>query len=172
MFSTAFLSEYRSLLPRGLPNFVHHIPHSALRALLLNIFHSPMYNTAIVERRKRNTISGKAALVCESLKDWKSALRSLSRVSSIAIFGIQIVVFSVLCLLYLAFSNKYVTQGYVVNKLEAEREHLIIQNEVANRRMEEAKSLSVIREFSDKEMVFASNRTYLETYDTRVAVAR
>lgn len=148
------------------------MPEALTHAVAQYFSLTPMYNTAIVERQKRNTISGKAALVYESLKDWKSVLRSLSRVSSITILVIQIVVFSVLCLLYLAFSNKYVTQGYVVNKLEAEREHLTIQNEVANRRIEEAKSLSAIREFSDKEMVFASNRVYLEIYDTRVAVAR
>lgn len=131
-----------------------------------------MLNATILERRRRDSFAARLAGLYASLKDWKSTLRSLSTISSITILIIQIVIFSVLSLLYLAFSNKYVTQGYLVNKLEAEREHLTIQNEVANRRIEEAKSLSAIREFSDKEMVFASNRIYLETYDTRVAVAR
>lgn len=131
-----------------------------------------MQNVALIERRRRDSFIARLAGLYASLKDWKSTLRSLGTMSSLAILVIQIIVFSVLTLLYLAFSNKYITQGYVVNKLEAEREHLTIQNEVANRRIEEAKSLSAIREFSDKEMVFASNRTYLEIYDTRVAIAR
>lgn len=131
-----------------------------------------MLNVTVLERQKRNTLAAKFAGIYASVKDYKSALRNLSTMNSVTIFVIQIIVFSMLCLLYLAFSNKYITQGYVVNKLEAEREHLIIQNEVANRRIEEAKSLSAIRDFSDKEMIIASNRIYLQEYDKGVAMAR
>ncbi|MDP4008660.1 MAG: hypothetical protein Q8P68_05720 [Candidatus Peregrinibacteria bacterium] len=131
-----------------------------------------MTNAAVLERKQRNTIIGKMSEFRAGLQDWRASLRSLSTISSITIIVIQIAVFSVLCLLYLAFSNRYVTQGYVVNRLESEREHLIIQNEVANRRVEESKSLSLIREFSDKEMLIASNRIYVETRDTQIAIAR
>lgn len=131
-----------------------------------------MTNAAVLERKQRNTIAGKISLFSAGFRDWRASLHSLSTISSITIIVIQIAVFSVLCLLYLAFSNRYVTQGYVVNRLESEREHLIIQNEVANRRIEESKSLSAIREFSDKEMLIASNRIYIETRDTQVAIAR
>ena len=91
--------------------------------------------------------------------------------NSLTIIVLQIVVFSALFLLYLGFSNQYITQGYVINKLEAEREQLTIQNEVANRRIEEAKSLSNIRERADKEMAYAYSKTYIEFHDAQVALA-
>ena len=130
-----------------------------------------MANDAVLERQQRNTLSGRVSRALSGLKDWKTSLRSLSTMNSLTIIALQVVVFSILCLLYLAFSNKYITQGYVVNRLEAEREQLIVKNEVANRRLEESKSLSQIRERADREMVYAFNPIYVEFKDTQVALA-
>ncbi|MBT6069272.1 hypothetical protein HOG48_05975 [Candidatus Peregrinibacteria bacterium] len=113
------------------------------------------------------TFADRAARAGESVT---VALRSLNTVSTITIVMIQIMVFTALCVAYLAYSNRYITQGYLVNKFEAERAQLIVQNEVSNRLLEEAKSLSAMRDRAHQYMVYSHDHTYIEPHDTHVAM--
>lgn len=127
-----------------------------------------MLSDAAVERQQRNTIQGKAS---RAMSMMTGALQNLSAINSLTIIVIQVIVFSILCTAYMAFSNRYITQGYVVNKLEAEREQLVIQNEMTNRLIEQSKSLSAIRDTAHEQMVYSHGHTYVEAHDTQVAIA-
>ncbi len=86
------------------------------------------------------------------------------------LIAFEIVGFIVLSLLYLAFSNRYITQGYIVNKLEAERKQLIIQTEVTNRLTEQAKSLANVEEYAGQNMMRVAKVEFIEPHDGTVAI--
>lgn len=130
--------------------------------------HLPMLSEAVLERQNRNSLTAKLQRLTGSFSE---SFQSLSTVNYLTIIALQIVVFSSLCVAYLAYSNQYITQGYVVNKFEAERSQLVIENEMSNRLLEQAKSLSAIRDRAHAQMVYSHGHQYVESHDTTVAIA-
>lgn len=126
-----------------------------------------MYNEACNSRLKRRTVIGKLQTAFSTLS---FSLKGLSSANPITVIFAQFIIFVFLCTAYMANSNKYITQGYIVNKFEAERRQLIIENEVANRLVEEAKALSKVKEYADASMVKATFAEYVTAHQNGVAV--
>ena len=126
-----------------------------------------MYNAACVARLRRHSLSGK---VQNFREDFFCSLKNLSTVSSYGIIAMETLVFVVLFLLYLTYSNRYITQGYVVNKLEAEKRQLTIKNEMANRLVEEAKALNNVRLYADGKMYSDAKTYFVEPVKNEVAL--
>ena len=126
-----------------------------------------MLNEAVLNRRKRRTVLGKLSNAGSAVMD----LRGLTKLNALTIIFIQVIVFCALSVMYLMFSNNHITQGYVVNKFEAERNQLIIENEVTNRLIEEARALSGIYDEMQDKMIAHYQPVFVE-HTSHVAVAR